>query len=561
MKTKHGNKWFSKLIAQCLAVVMVMSLGMTVSAANKVPETGSFTVGGFDTEPIPTVTAYQIIEVNLDDQGQPQNPMYRWADEVADWVGKYESTYIDTDNGNAVTEAFENPDAAVMTAFLEKLAAAIETSANHMGLTPIMGTITNGTAAFNNVSIGEYLLTAKDGVKIYQPTTVQLIPEYDEPDGWKLTTTVGNGGPDAVMKSEEPDIDKDVTGDSNQPGSSDDHTVAVGDTVTFRLDVTVPSYPEDAQGKTFIISDTPGRGLAFQERTVKVYADEDLSKVITDEYYEIYLPWNGHDTSRTFAIDFNEKFFTDYGALTKIYVTYDVEVTSDAFANGGMLKNDAFLGYNNDPYMENGYTEIPTDEKVYTYTISLEKVDSDGNPITENPATFQLEDEEGNILYFNGADGVYTYDSGNTAATQGARSELVTSSAGTLELKGLDTGTYTLTETSAPNGYVVPGGRITIKLEDTQGLNGAQGPDGTLDGNGLVVSSGDPQLGEMTGGADWEIDGTKISFKVKNTSSDDAGFQLPKTGGMGTMIFTVAGILLMGGAVALVVMAARRKRD
>ena len=60
-----------------------------------------------------------------------------------------------------------------------------------------------------------------------------------------------------------------------------------------------------------------------------------------------------------------------------------------------------------------------------------------------------------------------------------------------------------------------------------------------------------------------DIDGTVLNSKhlgVDNTNYEDAGLQLPKTGGMGTLIFTIAGIILMAGAVTMITVIARRKK-
>ena len=44
------------------------------------------------------------------------------------------------------------------------------------------------------------------------------------------------------------------------------------------------------------------------------------------------------------------------------------------------------------------------------------------------------------------------------------------------------------------------------------------------------------------------------------TVENDNGFQLPVTGGMGTILFTAVGILLMGAAVILLIFAVRKNR-
>ena len=51
-----------------------------------------------------------------------------------------------------------------------------------------------------------------------------------------------------------------------------------------------------------------------------------------------------------------------------------------------------------------------------------------------------------------------------------------------------------------------------------------------------------------------------VSFQFSNVLYDEDGsFDLPVTGGMGTALFTIAGILLMGGAVLLVIVAVRKR--
>ena len=129
--------------------------------------------------------------------------------------------------------------------------------------------------------------------------------------------------------------------------------------------------------------------------------------------------------------------------------------------------------------------------------------------------------------------------------------DLTVNSNGKLVIQGLDLGTYTLTETAAPEGYVLPAEGITITLADDN-VDGA--PDGVLD-NDTQVS------GTIVRENSVLVSGKTVSLGVDNTNYEDDDFNLPATGGMGTMIFTVAGILLMGGAVILVVAAMKKKKS
>ncbi len=542
MKTKKKTK-FSKVLAFCLAMVLALSMSVTAFAAISSSSTADFTVTGFDTDKEVEVSAYKIIDVNVDDaSGQPLNPMYTWTDEVAGWVSTNYSAYVDTNLGaNAVADAFETVPADDLTKFLEEMSAAIK--AGTITITPATVTSANGndSATFTGMEMGEYLLTAKGGVKIYQPTTVQVVPVYnEETQDWEIGNPVI--GTESTMKSSAPGITKDVT-------EEDDNTVAIGDTVGYTLTVTVPSYPVNATNTRFEVGDTLGAGLTFDGNgTIKVYSDAALQNEISAANYEITNPGQTTPGEATFLVTFKDDFTTAYTGTT-LYVTYTATVNENAFGEDA-LGNDAFLGYDNDPYTDSDY-ETTTEKDVYTYGINLTKVDKEGNSLTGAEFTLIKEGEQ-TAMKFNGSNGAYTYDSQNGGTVEA----LEVAADGTLAIQGLDVGTYILKETKAPSDYVLPNGQITIVIADAD-------PDGVIDGTAgnIVTANGTIKLYvDEDNNRVPTITDNVISFEVENTSSDDAGFQLPVTGGAGTMLFTVCGILLMGGAVAMVVVLARKKR-
>lgn len=573
MKKKHRNQLISRLLAMCLSVVMMLSMGITASAEITSSTTRSFNVSGFDTAlATPTVTAYQIIKVNIDDTAkEPEYPAYTWAEPVARWLtNKGYEKYIDKKLGtNAVADVFKNGgvSTADMTTFLEELAAAIK-AGTIAGLTSKNGNVsTTGEASFANMALGEYLIIASGGVKIYQPTTVKLVPEYKE-GAWNVgAAVVGGETVGSNVKGSAPQIAKSLI-EINDNAASADHTTAVGDTVTFKLAADVPEYPEGAKNKTFIISDKVGTGLEYQSNTVKVYRDLECKNQITTGYTlktdkDAAVP-DKSKTQRTFVIEFQEEFFKDQSALKKVYVTYDAKVTSGAFTNtpSGSMVNAAFLGYSNDPYVDNSYREDTDSKTLYTYEIDLTKVKTNGDAITNNTATFELKSDDTALYFKDKNNGVYTHDSSITADTEGFTKALTTSSTGTLKIQGLDEGTYILTETNAPDGYVLPNGTITIMIKDADGSGVL---DGKLDpgkgGENVEPLGGAEIYGRSTTDDGVDVNDTMISFKVVNKTASEGLFNLPVTGGAGTVIFTMAGILLMGGAVALLVVVLRRKRS
>ena len=104
---------------------------------------------------------------------------------------------------------------------------------------------------------------------------------------------------------------------------------------------------------------------------------------------------------------------------------------------------------------------------------------------------------------------------------------------GRLTLKGLDEGTWYLKETKAPGGYNLLASPVAVTITDNV--------NGVLDG-------------KVTVGNDEAVDGL-----VPLTVENDSGFRLPVTGGMGTFLFTTAGIILMGAAVLLLIVILRKK--
>ena len=111
MKRKRRRSTVSKLMALCLSIVTMMSMSLTVSAAIQPMDTGTITINGLTTDAGTTVTAYKVIDVNFDHENQqPTEPVYTWTEEMADYLmgnGAEEyGHYIDTENDNAVTDAY-----------------------------------------------------------------------------------------------------------------------------------------------------------------------------------------------------------------------------------------------------------------------------------------------------------------------------------------------------------------------------------------------------------------------------------------------------------------------
>lgn len=209
----------------------------------------------------------------------------------------------------------------------------------------------------------------------------------------------------------------------------------------------------------------------------------------------------GNDGKVTYTVDLSD-FISTTDAGTTIEVKYSAIVENDHKYNNSATVNSNTVNYV--PGIVNGYTG----------NVTLEKVDTNGK--TLNGAEFQLlkvtpVEKEGaeatktpvNVVRVN--DGEYKVAlEGETGAT----TTLVATN-GTLKVTGLDEGDYEFEETKAPTGYKVSSENKAFTIT----------PDETKE---VSVDAG-------------VFKNTKLSA-------------LPSTGGMGTYLFTIIGVVVMAGA-------------
>lgn len=552
----------ARLFALCLTVAMVLSMATMGAFATNVAigQTGTITINSAASDNDAEVDLYKIMNVNLVDANgtvQPKDPMYTWVDAVATWLETNSDAtykgYINADD-NAVTDSFKNATAAQLSKFFHDMKAAIEPGEDEkveLELTAAKSiTISATTQEVTEMEMGQYLVIAEKSAYVYSPATVTLAPVWDgEQEEWVLNnaavTVKGKGG-----------IDKEVVGG--------DLGHAVGDTVTYRLDVAIPVYPEAGPNeviyKTFKVGDTMGTGLDFDGvSTVKVYAntnadtyvDDDLLPA-TDIIYTVVKNGNGFDL--TFDYDALQKALKDGDKeATYVHVVYTGTLNEGAFTVDE-LGNTAYVEVNTNPYDEDSYEKTTVKKKVYTYGINVTKVDAADPDSTLAGAEFTLKGADGKEIQFvETGKGIYVkyaekaFEGPVTPVTT-----LVVAADGTLQLQGVDVGTYTLTETKAPGGYQLPKDDDAItKITMVDATGGEDGADGVLD-QGTSKVDGTMIVTDAT-----TVNGKVISFKLMNA---EPGFELPTTGGMGTVLFTAGGLVIMACGAALVLVTLKKKK-
>lgn len=414
-------------------------------------------------------------------------------------------------------------DDQAVSAFAKKAAAWAEnhsiTGATSTGATGPDGT-GNYTAQVTNLSYGYYLVVPQTG----------STPSTEEPYKGRGTdailVNVSNAeGATQKLKSVYPTLTKQVENESGTDSTSGDHASAqVGDTLTFTLTSTIPDMTEYTS-YDFIFHDTLSTGLTFQKGSVEVWVNGSKLDNTENADFTVTEPAGEDGGQLTVTMnDFKNKQQANAGK--EIKVVYKATLNKNAVTDNvtTATTNDAYLEYSNDP--STGGKGHTNHDKVYVYDFEFTINKTDGtNPL--EGAHFTLKDNDQpdantiNLIQVQAGDGtksaIYRVaEEGETGVT-----DVVTPASGKIVFRGLEAGTYKLVETAAPEGYNQVADPIEVKIE------ASYNQDGTLES--------------------WTVNKNgHNAVEVVN----HAGTLLPGTGGIGTVVFTVAGaaIVIAGAA-------------
>lgn len=551
-------KHFKRAAAMLLAVVLSLCLAVTAFAEGTAVTTGSLTVTGTGLTG-KKVTAVRMFTANANTNAETSkdNDFDSYTLEDA-WLAffKQDPRYTAVKAAGNITS--ENPsdqevkDAVV--AYVEGLRATekdlakladdaqayYRNNATAFSLlmreseaaTDVAGT---PTATIADLQSGYYLVFPEMG------STGNVLPAGDEKRGTDamLVNVPKNGGNTAAaIKSTYPTVEKKVK-NSTDGEFKPNGTAQVGEKVTFQLTAEVPDM-SDYTKYTFKFVDTMTKGLDFAGTdSVTVKIDDKVISKDASAYTATYTA-----ESKTLTIGFddlktvNKEGSTPVATGDKIVVTYEAYINKDA-SHTDPATNKVHLEYSNNPDGSGKGESTPSESKVYTYEIKIDKFYKDNE--TNKPlagATFTLTtsetDSTNGIDLINddaaeGTTGLVYHVKGHDET--GTSTKVVTTDAtGKITIKGLKEGTYYLHETAAPTGF----NKLThpIKIE---------------------ITADPSDLSQFTYKVNGK-DNTKndTTIKVENVK----GVMLPETGSIGTIGLTALGVAV----VLLGVFAPRKKK-
>lgn len=528
----------SMALAVMMAVVMLASALPTKAFA---AATGDLTITSTSAEfKGKTVMAWKMFDATVGAKGAVG---YQLAKE---WEPFFTSTNLTDFQGDGLTgavlsqKAYEyvstlgDTDAEKVVAFAKKAAAWAKDTKNNVTAPSTAVAVANQDstkyeAKFDSLSYGYYVVSPQDGStgNNKRGTTAMLV-------------NVKEAATEAQLKSEYPTVDKTVD-DSDRSEGSD---AQIGDTLKFTLTSKVPDLNE-YEYFNFRFVDTLSKGLTLDKSSIVVkIKDKTLTlsndNLATGQYTvgteEVADPQGA--TKLTITLKDLVKLakgggFTDITAGDSITVTYSATLNKDAAVgtdSNGDNTNSAKVEWGTKN--ETDYDGSSNEDKTHTYTFDFKIKKTDDAQPTANP----LADAEFQIKK-NGEDApmklVVVSEGSDTAPRivrlaispdddTAAKTEVATPKSGLITFQGFDAGTYKLVETKAPDGYNKLKDEIAVVITPTYKQD-----DGTL------------QSYEVTFDAQKPTDGIFVIVNKK-------GIELPETGGMGTILFTLVGAAAIG---------------
>lgn len=521
-----------KVFAAAAAIATVFGLAATTVATANAADNATLTVSTTDAKFAgKTVNAYKMFSATVSSDGKAVS--YTLTDE---WKSFFKDSTASGLTGNGVTDANVSDKAYDYVSGLKNntsALAAFATKASNWAQNKANNITAGATAKVSAAATdGKYFATFTGLGYGYYVVAVPGATVADTNSKYATLVSVNSTNVNATIKGALPTVVKKVNG-------KDDTDAKIGDTLTFTLTSTIPDMSAYST-YTFNFKDTLSKGLTFKQvDSVKVEGANSSLTEGTD--YTVTKSETTDNTLLTVAMkDFKTRQQANAGKT--ITVTYTATLNEKAAVGGHGNTNSATIQYSNDP--SNGGTgeSEPSKVRVFTYGFTVDKYT--GDEYTDGAARlpgakFTLAPKNGDPMSFvKVKDGNATENAVYRVATDDEKAStttttIITPASGKVDFQGLKNGEYTLTETEAPAGYNKLASAIGVKVDGQN--NGTDTTNATV----TITYNND-------NGNDYNQTASNGVIPVQNKS----GAILPGTGGMGTIAFTVIGVLVIALGVA-----------
>ena len=370
-----------------------------------------------------------------------------------------------------------------------------------------------------------------------------------------------------------PKLDKTVREDKNSTGKNTGsltditdeyaHTASasIGDTVDYQIISTLPTITSKASALSeYAYVDTMSKGIKYNKNDVAIefFKDSGCTDKITtwaEDSGKFTVAYD--DAQNIMTIRMTEAGLSEINEAATVYtdsvkrgysdctmrITYAATLTADAKTGDTDNPNEVVLTWRR---TNNTYFDTLRDCcHVYTYGIDVLKQFSDNGGNLRNVKFKLHNDSDDCYIIAEQKDGVY-YAKG-FAAKKADATTFVPNSSGHIVVKGLEDDAYSLTEIATDKGYVLLKDAVKIVIKTAE--------NGTCEQCGAKLPTASATVNSK------DITMTEGNAIVPLTVVNNPGFDLPKTGGYGTWMFTIGGVALLGAAAFIVIRSRKHKNE
>ena len=469
------------------------------------------------------------------------------------------------------SDALNNKLAAALAANATNVKNALEIAVKNGGVA-MTETDTTGHTSASNMEQGLYLVVEtrvpENVTSTCNPFLISLPMTTIDGSEWIYDLTVY-----PKNQTGNPNLEKTVREDKNSTGKNTGSltdikdgythtaTASVGDVVDYQILSTLPTITSKASSLSeYTYVDILSKGIKYNKNDVVIEFFKDAGctdKITTWDESSGKFAVTYDDTANTMTIKMTETGLAEINEATSVYtdsvkrgysdctmrITYAATLTADAQMGDKDNPNTVTLTWKrtNTTY----YDTLEDCCHVFTYGIDVLKQFSDGKGSVQNVKFLLHNDTDDVYVVAEQKDGVY-YAKG-IAAKKADATTFVPNSSGHIIVKGLEDDSYSLTEIATDKGYVLL--KEAVKIVITTKESGACEKCGAK----LLTASATVNGKDVT-----MTEGNAI---VPLTVLNNPGFDLPRTGGYGTWMFTIGGVALLGVAAFIVIRSRKQHKS